>query len=1252
MRDASGTAAQSAYTYVSNTLSWVQQTNIGASAESITSYNVYRKVNSEPDSTYTLIQTIPKPTGGFPSPVKYIDDSNTLVAGTIYKYQVSAVNVNGDGPRGTGTTMRAVVFPTQTSFAADPSGNAAIAMRVTNASPNGFPLANYAWDYSYNGTGPDQGFITSNPYKATDVSNGVTYSIQAATKVKSDTSSNVFYTTTYSPIVNVVPYNPVMNSASDPSLNPLTVNGQPSGSVIVSWTNPSRPFGSSIGDGDMKYQIFRAIAGPNDTPVDASYVALNSYTATTAGQRSNYTDVSGVLGTSYKYKIVNQFVGAGSFSGQVATSSRLVTNAIIPFVVPTAVRNLQLLQNTARTTDISYSFLRPDSSGGLPLEGYIFRVSRLSDGLDFSLNTGTTTATSGLLSTLANAPLVAGNKYGLTITPYVEGNTGQYVGSTAVDLSYNGPSQSNNGYTVPVGIDGSQKTIANAANGVLLSGISLNWSASTQYQDMDASNASFKIYKNASVINTVTNSSYLDPSAIIGVPTQYQVRAAVGGIDASYVVNQVPTLTSLITRVALPQNVTVLATSDISLNGLKVSWTAVSAANTGVSTSSLRYYWVAKNLATGVIDASNVVSTNSATITGLTAGGRYEIMVCSGIENPADQLNYFNTQGCPTINQALYAQPPQAQIEEIYPSAYLVGTSGALLADIVPAQDVSGLTFFAYKFELATDVSFTNIIANPISTASEFYISGLNNGTTYYGRAINIYRDANNNNVLSPVSNTEPGTPQIAPNQPTGVSAETLSANSVTVQWDFPSGIPASLYSVKFATDPSNLISDLSFVSAQSFNTVTVDGVLKYTTVKNDLSFGVIYYVQIIAANQNQNGITVSQPSEVVAVVPYSVPGAVQNYTAVAGQTNINTTWLPPQNAGGAGIGLNGQLLYQTQITTNSDGSFNNPILNVVGLTQPFYQFTGLLEQTTYRTRVRAYFAIQGNPNNLALGAYNTPAVVQTQTLPAVPELIATTPLGFGTSSTPDGQTVTSQSRTAVVSWNLDTTKASTAYISRKIMNPSGTQTLQDYTLVAIKSYSSGTGFNVGSFIDTSANPLDPSGGANFLDGNRIFYQMDISYSIPNSDDVVYTDINANTGLPVQYIVTFGQPLPTDISGNPVAIDTSGGLAVVIQPLNIDSSGTFTRAYAYINKNGADLNSLVFIGLSLDGAEAPVDVESDPTLNYSNTQVNGKIAQNQYARYTVDFGTQRVYALLAVIANPAGALIMRYPFENGPFGNN
>jgi len=113
----------------------------------------------------------------------------------------------------------------------------------------------------------------------------------------------------------------------------------------------------------------------------------------------------------------------------------------------------------------------------------------------------------------------------------------------------------------------------------------------------------------------------------------------------------------------------------------------------------------------------------------------------------------------------------------------------------------------------------------------------------------------------------------------------------------------------------------------------------------------------------------------------------------------------------------------------------------------------------------------------------------------------------------------------------------------------------------------------------------------------------------------------------------------------------------------MSSNGTFTQFRVNINKSGANLTSLVAVGLSPNGTQAPVAVLNQTQLNsivYSNPAVPltpGSdtalgIAANQYGSYTFNTNGVRISTALIIQTNDAGSLVFRTPAEGGAFGDN
>lgn len=1273
MRDVSA-ILQPTFTTVSNTITWdLPSVNIGASNETITGYQIYRNgvfladVAGRNNRSYTDAASL----------------SNVLVAGQIYNYQVAAVNSFGPGPTSAGVNITAVVFPTISGFTVDPSGSQSLSMRVSNVSPNGFLLANYRFDFSYNRVGVPNSQVSindtsANPYLATGLVNGAQYRAQANASVPSNTNPAVVYTTAFTAPVSATPYNPELGPATDISLNPLDASGIPSGQIIVSWKNPAN---SGLIGGQMTYELYRAAIPPPTVyppppPPEASFNLINT-DIVTPGSRTNFTDTNVVLGQVYVYQIVNK-VTTTATPPQVAVSPDVIAGPIIPFLPPPPVTNLTLYNPT--TTDLLFSFTPPPpptptnpTTGGFPLAGFQFTVINLSDNssnIIYGPALEPLTDVSGSLSAIISpATLIPGNKYQLIVSTFVDGNI--TYDPSAVIRSIPGPPTedffstpvSTTNFTVPVGLGSNgvvPPTVQNYQNGQLLNGLLINWATNPQYLSLDEPNSSFKIYSGALVAN-VTGTQYLDENAVVGVSKQYQVVAAVNGVDAQYVINQIPSRTTAAVRVALPNNVTGLRVTSRTINSINLSWNAATG-NTGLSSDELRYRYSLVD-ASGNVDVSGVTTNTSINVTGLDNGGVYTISVASGINNPivagGNGLNYFNTQGVPSITQALYDQPPQSEIEEIYPSAYIAGSSGALLVNIVNATATSGLTFAYYNFQLAIDSSFINIVSNTNNTSSEFYITGLNNGQLYYGRSINVYQDNNNQLVSSPVSATQTGTPSPSPNQPSNLEGFTdISQNAVKLAWDYPlTGVQPNLYSVQIGRNPNDLINDLNFVDISNFPTQTIDGVLKYTTIIYDLSAGVPYYVQVIAANQNVSTsvFSVSQPSSVIEVIPYNQPSVPQQFTARPTQTTIILEWQPPAQTGGAGVSPNGQLLYQLELTSGFDTSFNNipPGYNVSGISNLTYTFTGLVPDQTYNVRVRAYFDVQGS-GFLSQGPYATLTGIITQNLPVSPVLSANASNTLGAGDTQDGRTV-------ILNWSISSGFLSSSLLYRKIMNPAGTVTINDYTLIAGPIDSSNISTN--SFTDTGS--ADPSNSyLNFLDGNQMFYRIVTTYTVPGSSPVTYTaDANLNIQGVGTSVIPFEQPIATDSSGNLLDLRDASGVSGMITILDLSSNGTFTQFRVNINKSGFNLTSLVAVGLTPNGTQAPVAVLSQTQLNsivYSNPAVPltpGSatalgIAANQYGSYTFNTGEVRINTALIIQTNDGGSLVFRTPATGGAFGNN
>ncbi len=1215
MRDLSANVQQT-YTYVSNTLTWSQPI-YGASAETITSYNIYR--NSSLINVFTDLSS---------GTMTYVDSDNTLTVGTLYTYAVAGVNENGEGTS-VDTTITGVVFPTITAFTADPSGSQQLYLQVSLGA-NGFPLSSYSYDYSYNTAGSTPQTIPGpNPYLLAGLTNGSTYYLQAASSVPSLTDPSSVYTTVITNTISAVPYNPVLDGATDVSTNPLDISGNPSGSILLSWTNPANPIGIT---GTQVYNLYRKLTSAGDS----TYTLINSSTIIPSS-RSSYNDSAVVLGTSYTYKIVNVLTSGT----KVITSDGTVSTSIIPFLAPSAVQNLSLFQPTV--TDMSYSYTAPSAMGGYPLSAYYCSVYNLSDGSSVPIvvnyNNGATLK--GFLSTIAGTTLTQGNQYKLVVSAAVSGNNG-----TGSNSTFYGATASAINFTVPSGINSPAVSNASSITNTIYNGIMIDWSTNSDYTTLDASNATFNIYKNASplaIASGVTGTNYLDTTAVVGTDVRYQVVAVVNGVAAAFSGGLTPTPSVEIRSIRLPNQVAGPITAyNITNTTIDFSWNA-STNGSGLAATALRYSYTLTNQTTGTIDASGVTTTTSASISsGLTASGKYTISVEAGIYT--NSTFYFNTVNPATTSVSLYNSAPRGSYSAIYGSNTYVGTSsGALLTNIVNSTDISGLTFVSYTQQVATDVSFTNVISNTSSTSSEFYVTGLINGTTYYLRCAYIYENSLSVLVQGAWSPIQTGVPAISPNQPNGLEANTTGASSsIILYWNVPdpnAGVSPNTYSVQYGTNPDDLISDLSFNPVASYPVVIVNGVYKYSKNIQGLSAGTVYYLNVVAAVAGAQ-IAVSQPSVTIEAIPYTQPSAPQNLIAAASATSIDLTWTTPSTTGGAGQGSNGPLLYSAQIAT--DVSFTNILQTIDGISLTTCTFENLIDGSTYNVRVNAYFDVQSS-GFVSSGPYELKNGVTTQNPPVNPILnfTAVNTAGTGT-STQKGKYVT-------VSWSWDTNFAGSVILQRQISDPDGVS-LNGFYTVATASYSVG-GSASKTFIDQGLTADASNSSVNFLNGNRMVYRLLSTYNGYPQQTITTTQASS-------YVVPFSDPIATDASGNPINASN------VITPITPDGSGNYSSFYFRINKNGAPINSIVAVGLSSDEQVVPVITQSNPDIVYNNPQTNavvvtgvsniGGIAKNQYSNYMLTYTIGGVPAqvsnTLGVESNAAGALVVKQPV-NGKFGN-
>jgi hypothetical protein len=233
--------------------------------------------------------------------------------------------------------------------------------------------------------------------------------------------------------------------------------------------------------------------------------------------------------------------------------------------------------------------------------------------------------------------------------------------------------------------------------------------------------------------------------------------------------------------------------------------------------------------------------------------------------------------------------------------------------------------------------------------------------------------------------------------------------------------------------------------------------------------------------------------------------------------------------------------------------------------------------------------------------------------------------------SQPDGS---QKGKTVLIDYTIDPLFAATLKLKRQAYDPTGTIALDASYIVIIDSSNVPIGTSSGQFVDEGADS-----SANFLNGNKMQYQLDVSYDVTGGSDPLHIITAASKVAP------YDKPIPVDASG--IGIDLSD----CIIPIDM-SGGEYSSFTLRINKNGIDINSLVAVGLLEHEGIPYVVEESNPSITYDNVQVDYKIAANQYGELVVSYGTGNdVNNTMAIFSNAGGAEICKQP-EGGSFGNN
>ena len=268
------------------------------------------------------------------------------------------------------------------------------------------------------------------------------------------------------------------------------------------------------------------------------------------------------------------------------------------------------------------------------------------------------------------------------------------------------------------------------------------------------------------------------------------------------------------------------------------------------------------------------------------------------------------------------------------PSAPVANTATSIIQTSCTANWGSSTTATGYRIDVATDNAFTTFISGynnkDIGNATSTSVPGLTANTTYYYRIIayNISGDSPYSNTITVTTLPNP------PVAPVSTSATSILQTSCTANWG--SSTTATGYKLDVSTDNSFT----TFVSG--YNSKDIGNVTSYNAT--GLIANTTYYYRVRAYNTGGDGnysntITLTTlPNPPVALVSTSATSIVQ--------TSCTANWGSSTTATGYKLDIS----TDNSFTTFVSGYNSKDIGNVTS-----YNVTGLIANTTYYYRIRAY---------------------------------------------------------------------------------------------------------------------------------------------------------------------------------------------------------------------------------------------------------------------------------------------------------
>jgi titin len=991
----------------SSIVSWTVPANGGLP---ITSYNLQYSSSSSPYQwssviTYTLplslysATTLSYPISG-------------LTNGTLYYFQVAAVNVNGEGPYSSQATNS-----TQTANTATPSTiptvpvinssqsnqNTVSTVSWTVPSYNGgASITSYNLQYSSSSSAPYQwssvipytlppslSSATTLSYTITGLTNGTLYYFQVAAVNLSGQGPYSSQATNSSQIANTatpssIPSAPIITSSLS---NQNTVS-------TVSWTAPADN-GLPITSYNLQYSTSSSgwlPVTPYKVPPTTSYIFQNL-----------------TNGTEYFFQVAAvNFNGQGPYSSQPENSTQ-VTNSAIPSTTPNAPTILFSVSHQDQMSKVSWATLNNYDTGGVPIISYSLQYSTSSVGpwlpsptTSYNVVAPTTTF---IFPNLTNRI-----RYYFQVAAVNINGTGKYSVQTLTSTA------------IPSTIPDAPSITSSISNQNQMS--TVNWTAPVDDGGRDISSYNLQYSENSfgpwlpiepHIPFPPTSLTYTFKGLTNGTTYYFQV-AAVNSNGRSRYSSHLTNL-SEIANSATPSTTPGAPVINYSTSyhdqTSTVNWTAPSD-NGGLSITSYSLQYSTDSIHWSPATLDNLpATTRTHTIRGLTNGTTYYFQVAAvnlngtGTYSSRSSNSVATPSTIPDVPVILYSASNQDQ--------------SSIVSWTVPAN--GGATITSYKLQYSSSsapyqwsqvITYTLPSPPPLTTTLSYRITGLTNGTLYYFQVAAVNVSGQGPYSSQPANSTEvtnTATPSTFPTAPVILSSASNQDQSSTISWIVPSNGGASItsYNLQYSSSssaPYQWSQVIPYPLPSSLYSATE---LSYTIT--GLTNGTLYYFQVAAVNLNGVGTYSSQPANSTQVTntatPSRIPIAPVITSSTSNQNTVSTVnWTVPTDNGGALI--TSYNLQYSSISAPYQWSQVIPYtlpLSLYSATELSYTITGLTNGTLYYFQVAAV-------NVNGQGPYSSQPANSTQvTNTATPSTVPTAPIILSSTS--------NQNQSSTISWTV-----------------------------------------------------------------------------------------------------------------------------------------------------------------------------------------------------------------------------------------